>query len=172
MSLVLLTGGVRSGKSDAAVRRAEAEAGQIVFIATAEAGDAEMAARIERHRSQRPAHWETIEEPRELETALRKADPHSCVIVDCLTLWVTKLLLDGLSDAQIEQRAEAAADIAVARPGTTIVITNEVGSSVHPETELGRRFADLMGRANTRWSERADEAWLMVMGRGVYLKKI
>lgn len=172
MPLILITGGVRSGKSDAAIRRAEKQSGQTIFIATAEAGDEEMAVRIARHRARRPADWTTIEEPRELESVMQEADPSACVIVDCLTLWVTNLMLGGMSDVEIEQRAVSAAEIAAGRPGATIVVTNEVGSSVHPESALGRRFADLMGRTNARWSERASEAMLMVMGRAVDLRKL
>jgi adenosylcobinamide kinase / adenosylcobinamide-phosphate guanylyltransferase len=172
MPLTLITGGVRSGKSYLAVERARSHPGQVIFIATAEPGDDEMARRIVRHRAERPGEWETVEEPRALEDALHETDPGAFVIVDCLTLWVTNLMLDGLADLEIEERSDRAATIAATRGGPTVVVTNEVGSSVHPGTEMGRRFADLMGRTNTIWSERADEAVLMVMGRAVELKRV
>lgn len=162
MRHVLLTGGARSGKSALAVALAQRDGGDVVFVATGQPGDDEMAARIARHRAERPPRWTTIEEPLRLEEAIGAADPQACLIVDCLSLWVANLL--ATSDA-IAQAAAAAADVAAARPGTTIVVTNEVGLGVVPATPLGRAYRDVLGRVNAIWAERAGEAYLVVAGR-------
>src|SRR3954469_17120412 len=91
--LILILGGARSGKSAYAQRLAERGHRDVLFVATAQAGDAEMAARIARHRAERPGHWRTLEEPRAVAAALERAEPASVVVLDCVTLWVTNLLL-------------------------------------------------------------------------------
>jgi adenosyl cobinamide kinase/adenosyl cobinamide phosphate guanylyltransferase len=165
MSLTLLTGGVRSGKSGLALMLASARAEHVTFIATATAVDADMSARIERHRAARPSHWTTVEAPLLLEQALEGIAPNDVVIVDCLTLWVSNLMIEGLSDAEIEERGTKAAALASARAGDTIVVTNEVGSGVHPPTELGLRFRDVLGRVNASWGQVSDSVYLVVAGR-------
>jgi len=161
---VLLTGGARSGKSALAVALAERQSDDVVFVATGQAGDHEMAARIARHRAERPAHWHTVEEPVALLEAIGTADRAACLLVDCLSLWAANLLATAGS-AAVERVASAAADAAAARPGTTIVVTTEVGLGVVPATPLGREYRDLLGRVNAIWADRADEAYLVVAGR-------
>ena len=165
MALVFLTGGARSGKSHTAVRLAGETGRDVVFVATAIAEDDDMRARIDRHRADRPAGWDVVEEPRDLAGALLAIPDESCAVVDCLTLWVSNLMAEGQEDRAIEVVAEDSAGVALARTGPTIVVSNEVGSGVHPPTELGRRFADLLGRVNSTWSYAADEAYLCVAGR-------
>src|SRR5581483_3309661 len=121
LSLVFLHGGARSGKSALAVELARRAAAPVVFIATGEAGDEEMAARIARHRAERPADWTTVEEPRELEAALASAPPDACVVIDCLSLWVANVFESG---TDVERRADAVAAAAAARPGRTIAVSN------------------------------------------------
>jgi adenosylcobinamide kinase / adenosylcobinamide-phosphate guanylyltransferase len=162
MTHVFLTGGARSGKSALAIALAGSSGAHVVFLATGQAGDDEMAARIARHRSERPADWTTIEEPLRLLEAIGSVDPRACLIVDCLSLWVANLLAAG-DDA--EGAAVAAAQAAAARPGTTIVVTNEVGLGVVPATPLGREYRDVLGRVNAIWAERASAAYLVVAGR-------
>jgi adenosyl cobinamide kinase/adenosyl cobinamide phosphate guanylyltransferase len=169
MALTLITGAVRSGKSRLAVRLASEAERPVVFMATATAGDAEMAQRIERHRSERPADWNTIEERIELDKRLTDSPDDACVLVDCLNLWVSNLIGDGYSDDEIEARARLAAAIAGDRDGLTIAVTNEVGWSIHPQSELGRRFIDVLGRVNSVWSELATQAYLVVAGRVLVL---
>lgn len=169
MPLTLLTGGVRSGKSETAVQMAAKHGGRVVFVATATAGDDDMVARIERHRARRPSDWMLIEEPVDLTARLLGAPLDACVVIDCLTLWVNNLMLQGALDADIEHLAGVAAAAAAAREETTIAVTNEVGSGVHAETALGRRFADVLGRVNVSWSAAADTAYLVVAGRTVPL---
>jgi adenosylcobinamide kinase/adenosylcobinamide-phosphate guanylyltransferase len=163
MTLSLLIGGARSGKSALAVALGERHGGEVVFVATAYAGDDEMAARIARHQAERPAGWTTVEEPLALQAAIGAVDPSACLVVDCLSLWAANLL--AVADAEAVQRAAAAAAAtAAARPGPTVAVTNEVGLGVVPTSALGRAYRDVLGRVNTTWAGEADESYLVVAG--------
>jgi adenosylcobinamide kinase / adenosylcobinamide-phosphate guanylyltransferase len=164
MPLVLLIGGARSGKSELALRLAREQAAPVVFVATGEAGDAEMKARIDQHRRERPTTWQTIEEPLQLRETLGTIDENSCVIVDCLTLWAANAL-ERLGAADSETQAGAAAATAAARSGLTIAVSNEVGLGVVPDNLLGRSYRDLLGRVNTLWADVAERTYLLVAGR-------
>jgi adenosylcobinamide kinase / adenosylcobinamide-phosphate guanylyltransferase len=170
MALTLLLGGARSGKSSLAVARARAIGGPVVFIATAEALDAEMEERVERHRAERDPVWTTVEEPLDLERALAKVPAQACAIVDCLSLWVANLVQQDLGEEEVVRRSRRASEVAVARPGPTIAVSNEVGMGVVPEYELGRRYRDALGRVNAAWATAADEALLVVAGRTLALE--
>ena len=167
MSLVFLIGGARSGKSSLAVRLAAESGASVVFIATGEPRDAEMAERVDRHRAERPTEWETIEEPVALHGALEGAHRESCVVVDCLSLWVANLLETGVEE--VEEEARAAAAVAVARAAPTVAVTNEVGLGVVPATPLGRAYRDVLGRVNAIWADAADEAYFVVAGKALRL---
>lgn len=169
VSLTLLLGGTRSGKSSLAVRRAQASGRAVVFVATGEAGDEEMAARIARHRAERPADWSTVEAPVALEDALAGVDGEVCVVVDCLSLWVANLMGRGDGEEAVVTAAQRAASACAARWGPTLAVSNEVGMGVVPDTPLGRDFRDLLGRVNAEWAARADEALLVVAGRTLAL---
>lgn len=169
MPLVLLIGGARSGKSGLALRLASGQRSPVVFLATGQAGDAEMAERIARHREERPASWQTIEVPLGLREAIDAAPRESCVILDCLTLW-TANALERLGAAEAEVLAAGAAGAAAARQGLTVAVTNEVGLGIVPENPLGRSYRDLLGRVNAIWAERAAEAYLVVAGRALRLE--
>ncbi len=169
MSLTLLLGGARSGKSTLALRRAAAVGTPVVFVATAEALDPEMEARIARHRAERDPSWTTIEAPLDPRRALAGA-ARACVVIDCLSFWVANLLRSGFGEDEILGRAAAAAALASDREGPTIAVSNEVGMGVVPEYELGRRYRDLLGRVNAAWAERAEEALLVVAGRTLTLE--
>jgi adenosyl cobinamide kinase/adenosyl cobinamide phosphate guanylyltransferase len=162
MSLIVLLGGARSGKSLLAQQLAGDEA---TLIATARAVDAEMAERIRRHRAERPAAWTTVEEPIDLRGALAAVEQDETVVVDCLSLWTANLLEAGWRDASVEEEAEGAAAAAASRPGTTIAVSNEVGLGIVPGTPLGRRYRDVHGRVNASWAKAADRAVLVVAGR-------
>ena len=150
MTLVVLVGGARSGKSTLAVERAAAEGAPVTFIATGEAGDEEMAARIALHRAERPTDWTTIEEPVDVRGAIYSVPPGDTVIVDCLSLWVA----NGGDGAVLAPRA-----------GLTIAVTNEVGLGIVPENALARAYRDDLGRVNASWVDAADEAYFVVAGR-------
>ncbi len=168
MSLIVLLGGARSGKSSLAQTLAGDEA---TLIATARALDAEMAERIRRHRDERPAAWSTIEEPIDLRGALAGVAPNRTAVVDCLSLWTANLLEAGWNDAEVEREAEAAAAEAAGRPGTTIAVSNEVGLGIVPVSPLGRRYRDAHGRVNAAWANTADRAVLVVAGRMLELDR-
>jgi adenosylcobinamide kinase / adenosylcobinamide-phosphate guanylyltransferase len=167
--LTLLVGGARSGKSRLAARLAQDSGRPVIVIATGQPGDEEMAERIRRHQRERPPEWTTVEEPLDLEAALRDAAGDGFVIVDCLTLWVANLLDEGQTDEAIEVLAALAVDHAAARHGPTVVVSNEVGLGIVPMHPVGRRYADLMGRVNTRWARAADRTLFMVAGRALRL---
>jgi adenosyl cobinamide kinase/adenosyl cobinamide phosphate guanylyltransferase len=158
VTLVVYVGGARSGKSRLAVERASAAGAPVVFVATGEAGDEEMAERIARHRAERPVGWQTVEEPLELTRALREAPGDATVLVDCLSLWVA----NGGGDA-------AAVETATARTALTIAVTNEVGLGIVPANALARDYRDALGRVNAAWVAAADEAYFVVAGKTLRL---
>lgn len=170
MGLVLLIGGARSGKSALAVRLAAERDSPVVLLATAQAGDEEMAVRIARHRRERPGSWRTVEEPICLREAIAAVDGGDCLIVDCLTLW-TANALHSLGAEEATARAASAADVAAARPGLTIAVSNEVGLGLIPDNPLGRDYRDLLGRVNAIWAAVADRALLLLAGRVLELEK-
>lgn len=167
MALTVVLGGARSGKSALAVQAAAAQDRPVVFVATGQAGDDEMAERIAAHRAERPAGWRTVEEPVHLDHALRDCDPEAFVVVDCLTLWVANVMAAG-SD-EVLAGAARAAGIAHHRIGPTIVVSNEVGSGIVPADPDVRRYRDLLGRVNAVFATAADRAVLVVAGRVVPL---
>jgi adenosylcobinamide kinase / adenosylcobinamide-phosphate guanylyltransferase len=170
MALTFLLGGARSGKSALAVRTASSWSGPVVFVATGTAGDEEMAERIRRHRAERPPGWATVEEPVQLHEVLRRVPIGACLLVDCLSLWVANLLEAGWQDDAVEEEATALAAAAASRAALTLVVSNEVGLGVVPETPLGRRYRDVLGRVNAIFAEAASEPLLVVAGRKVRLE--
>lgn len=168
--LVVLLGGARAGKSRVAQQMAERHGGPVVFIATAEAGDDDMAARIDAHRAERPPAWSTVEAPRDLDAALDATPSDACVIIDCLTLWTSNMMLAGHDDEAIGAAARRAAARAVERTGATIVVSNEVGLGIVPANALSRRYRDTHGRVNQAWCAAAGRAYLVVAGRVMALQ--
>jgi adenosyl cobinamide kinase/adenosyl cobinamide phosphate guanylyltransferase len=166
VSIVLLLGGARSGKSALAVRLAAEGSAPVVFVATAEALDDEMRERIAAHRAERPGEWQTVEARTDLAAALRAIDKEATVVVDCLSLWIANLIESGIA---IEEQCNAAAGVAAVRPGRTIVVSNEVGLGLVPANALGRRYRDLLGRTNAVWAANAERAFLVLAGRALPL---
>jgi adenosylcobinamide kinase/adenosylcobinamide-phosphate guanylyltransferase len=178
-ALWFVTGGARSGKSRFAERLAAATDREVVYIATMEPLDAELVERVAAHRASRPAAWATVEAPLDLVGALSAAAPAACVLIDCLSLWVSNRLgplgdapsataLAGLERAlavEVERLIEAVRR----RETPTIVVTNEVGGGLVPAYPLGRAYRDLLGRVNQHASIAADRAWLLVAGRPLEL---
>lgn len=142
------------------------------MVATAQAHDADMAARIERHRAERPRSWPTVEEPHALLGACeRLAREVDGILVDCITLWAANCLLRGDSDAAILAAADELARFLGVRSVSLVMVTNEVGEGVHPATAEGMRFRDLLGQVNQRLAAAADEVALMVAGLPLVIKR-
>lgn len=163
-SLIVVGGGARSGKSRFALRRGRQIGTRRVFVATAEASDSEMSERIERHRGERGTDFQTVEEPRELANVLRLVVDADVVVIDCVTVWLSNLLLADHPAARVEREVDRLLDVVAAAPFVTIAVTNEVGMGVVPESSLGRVFRDVQGRANQRLATRAQEVYLAALG--------
>jgi adenosylcobinamide kinase/adenosylcobinamide-phosphate guanylyltransferase len=191
--LILIIGGARAGKSAFATALAcelesansspdsardlgnlGPDSAKVAFIATAEALDDEMAARIERHRTERSANWLTVEEPLDLALALRKASSAQVVIVDCFTLFVSNWLLsiDALETCEARIESATGAFLAVFRDAsqTVICVSNEVGLGLVPDTAVGRVYRDCLGRVNQNLANAADRVYWLVAGIPVQIK--
>jgi adenosyl cobinamide kinase/adenosyl cobinamide phosphate guanylyltransferase len=164
--LTLVLGGARSGKSRHAETLLMRLAPPRVYVATAEPLDDEMRARIAEHRTRRGQDWETIEASRDLPTALARAGTSS-VLVDCLTLWLSNLMLDGADIPEAAANLETALD---ARTAPTVLVSNEVGLGIVPENALARRFRDAAGLLNQRLAARADHVLFMISGLPLNVK--
>lgn len=179
MSLVhrsdLILGGVRSGKSREALRLAAAmpRGSRGAFLATAQALDGDMEARIARHRAERPAGWATLEEPYDVVAAFESlAGRVDVVVLDCVTLWVANLLLRGDEEKSILAAADALAGFLAERRFSLIIVSNEVGAGVHPPTEVALQFRDALGSVNQRIAAAADRVRYMVAGLPMTIKDL
>lgn len=168
MAYAFLTGGARSGKSSAAERRAANSGSPVMVIVTAEAGDAEMAARIEHHRRSRPTEWTTIEEPIRLAEVVGTAPEDGFLLIDCMTLWLANVL--GWSDSAITGHVDELSSLLSARDGQAIVVSNEVGDGIVPADPMTRRYRDLLGVVNGRLAAGAADSYLVVAGRFLRLE--
>lgn len=180
----LILGGARSGKSLLAERRAQDSGLAVVYLATAQALDGEMARRVAHHRQRRPAAWGCVEENLQLAAKLREiAAPDTCVLVDCLTLWLSNLLFAGRAAAQAE--AGEAIDCPLFRteidallttlptlPGRVILVSNEVGWGIVPMHPVSRLFADEQGRLNQRVAAVCEQVTLVAAGLPLSLKSV
>lgn len=167
---ILVGGGARSGKSSFALAHARRLGTRRVLLATAEALDPEMQARIARHRADRGSDFRTIEEPVEVADALRAIDDADVVVIDCLTLWLSNLLLRGEAPERVLERAGELARTVTERPFTTILVTNEVGMGIVPENALARTFRDLAGAVHQRLAHAADEIHVAILGTVLRLR--
>jgi adenosyl cobinamide kinase/adenosyl cobinamide phosphate guanylyltransferase len=164
--LTFVLGGARSGKSRYAESLVAALPPPWIYVATAAAGDDEMQARIAAHRARRSTDWRTIEAPRDVRGALATCG-NAPVLLDCVTLWLSNLML-AEADIEAEIKGLEAAFAAAAAP--VVVVANEVGSGIVPEFPLGRKFRDLQGTLNQRLAARADRVVLMVAGLPLLIK--
>jgi adenosylcobinamide kinase/adenosylcobinamide-phosphate guanylyltransferase len=172
--IILITGGARSGKSSFALKEASGIAGKKAFIATAEALDVEMKERIESHKRQRGKDWDTFEEPLRISEAIRGlGGKYRVIVLDCLTLWVSNLMLAKLDfDSESENLISA---LKGSGPGSRhrallYIISNEVGMGIVPVDEMTRRFRDLSGILNQKVAEVSDEVYLVTSGIPVKIK--
>ena len=184
--LTLILGGARSGKSDLALRMAAVSGRDVLFVATMQAGDDELRARIATHRSERPAHWRTIEEPLDVTDAVRsEARTGDFVVLDCVTLWVSNVLLTHVRDVDeiapepasvaardVGGRIDAFVEWACGFDGDVAVVSNEVGLGVVPAYPLGRLFRDALGAANAALARRADRVYQVNAGLVLDLKAL
>ncbi len=167
MAFTVVLGGARSGKSAYAQQEAERLGLGCIMIATAEALDAEMHARIVQHQAERGPQWRTVEAPVDLVKAISSLQPGDVAVVDCLTLWVSNLLMRE-RDINVES---AALEVALCKtPATVWVVSNEVGWGIVPDNALARQFRDVCGRLHQRLAKAADHAVLVVAGLPTQLK--
>jgi adenosylcobinamide kinase/adenosylcobinamide-phosphate guanylyltransferase len=180
--VVLVIGGARSGKSEWAEELVKGRGGDVIYVATAGINDAEMAERVKRHRERRPAGWRTIEETHQLAGVLNAVPAGSVVLIDCLTVWMSNLLLDeslprrGAAGAEKENYIlrEAGRVMDAARRGELylVMVSNEVGCGLVPDNALGRLYRDIAGRVNRRLAELADRVYYVVAGIPLDLKAL
>ncbi|MCR8549009.1 bifunctional adenosylcobinamide kinase/adenosylcobinamide-phosphate guanylyltransferase [Salipiger sp. P9] len=164
---ILITGGVRSGKSRLAERMTLALGQPAIYIATAEPRDDEMADRIARHRARRGAEWQTLAEPMDLARVLRESDGGAPRLVDCLTLWLSNLML---AERDWEAETDALAALLPRMRAPVVFVTNEVGAGIVPENALARAFRDAAGLVNQKIAAASDELWLCVAGYPMKVK--
>ena len=170
-AITFLVGGARSGKSTLAVEIGRRHDGNVVVVATAEPFDDDLWARIAAHRDARPA-WPTIEEPLDLAAAVRGAPDGALLIVDCLTVWLGNVLHAGTtgSEIDVDTATTELVDALTRRPGPSVVVSNEVGLGLVPDSPLGREYRDELGRVNQAVAAAATTSLLLVAGRATVLR--
>ncbi|MEW6621002.1 MAG: bifunctional adenosylcobinamide kinase/adenosylcobinamide-phosphate guanylyltransferase [bacterium] len=169
-SLMLVLGGIRSGKSQFACQLADRLSKKVVVIATGIPSDEEMKARIQEHQQLRPKHWQTIEEPKEIVPTLEKTTAE-VILIDCLNMLISNLLLDELSEDKILKKVSSLVEaIDKKKDGWVIIVSNEVGSCLVPTNKLARQFTDLLGKANQIIARYAQDVYLLVAGIAMKIK--
>jgi adenosylcobinamide kinase/adenosylcobinamide-phosphate guanylyltransferase len=170
---VLITGGCRSGKSRYALDYANRHFSRKLFLATCEVLDDEMARRVENHRKMRGLEWETAEEPLEIVEKIRQyGEKVEVILIDCVTLWLSNLLMKGEPDSKVMGEVERLVEILGQKRASFVIVSNEVGMGIVPADPLSRRFRDLEGTANQRIAHGADTVIFMVSGIPLFLKGI
>jgi len=170
VSTTLIIGGARSGKSALALEIARKWGGPVTFIATAEARDDEMRARIAQHKDERDPAWTTLEEPVEIVAAISRAPADALMVLDCLTLWASNLFDRGI-ERDGEARARDASAALAGRATPSLVITNEVGSGIVPDNPAARAYRDLLGSINSIFAADAAQVLFVSAGRVISMKK-
>ncbi|MDD5301102.1 MAG: bifunctional adenosylcobinamide kinase/adenosylcobinamide-phosphate guanylyltransferase [Gallionella sp.] len=166
----LILGGVRSGKSRLAEQHAQASGLQVVYIATAQARDAEMQRRVAEHQARRPENWLSVEAGQNLAEVLRReASAQRCVLVDCVTLWLTQLLCDT-TEADLRRECAALLEVLPHLPGQIILVGNETNMGIVPLGELSRRYCDEAGRLHQQLAALCERVILMVAGLPLVVK--
>lgn len=171
MTTELVLGGARSGKSSYAESLALAGGKEVVYIATATAGDDEMAERIERHRKDRPNNWLVVEEPLALAEVIKQHSlPNNCLLVDCLTLWLTNCLFNKDHAIEWQQHKDDLLSVLKQTPGEVILVSNEVGQGIVPIGEMSRRFVDESGWLHQAIAKQAERVTFVTAGIPQHLK--
>lgn len=174
MSISLILGGARSGKSAYAEQLARESTLPVTYIATAQVYDAEFGDRVAHHKQRRPAHWKTVEVPHQLATVLQQeAAPDRCLVVDCLTLWLAQCICPECAPPEgvdWPQQRQALLDLLPTLPGNILLVSNEVGMGIVPLGEINRQFQDEQGRLNQAVARLAHEAVFMAAGLPLRLK--
>ncbi len=180
--LTLVLGGTRSGKSSFAEKLAQDLGERVLYLATATVHDEEMAVRVTQHQERRPASWFTVEEAKEVATVLEKySEAYDVILIDCLTLWLSNLLLDDSKypvstwrekEALLLLEVEKLASICRDLSASVIIVSSEVGLGIVPDTSLGRQFRDLAGAANQKFAQYANEVYLVLAGLPIELKAL
>jgi adenosylcobinamide kinase/adenosylcobinamide-phosphate guanylyltransferase len=166
----LILGGTRSGKSQLAEQHAYSSGLNVFYIATATSSDADMAQRIKLHRQRRPRSWETIEEPLMLVPILKQISaPDHCIIVDCLTLWITNMLIND-DDLLMQQECDALGEQIKQLPGSIIMVSNENSLGVLPADNISRQFCDVAGSLHQKLAHACDRVILVIAGLPQVLK--
>ncbi len=169
--IYFITGGARSGKSAFAEQLANGLAGKRAYIATAQALDPEMAARIEKHRMVRDAAWNTYEEPLAVDELLRKlSQGYQVVLLDCLTLWLSNIMAHADGDGAVTERSMALVAAVKEFDGSCIVVSNEVGLGIVPDNPLARKFRDFAGTLNQKMAQAADDVYFIAAGIPMKIK--
>lgn len=164
----LVLGGARSGKSGFAQRQAESLPGDLIYVATAQALDAEMADRIARHQAERGARWQTVEAPLDLTKVIEsKSCPENVLLVDCLTLWASNLMF---AESDLAQAISGLSSALGKVPGKIILVSNEVGLGIVPDNALARRFRDVAGEINQAVARSVDSVVFVAAGLPMVLK--
>jgi len=170
-NVYFITGGARSGKSAFAEKIAADICGKRAYLATAQALDAEMVARIEHHRQRRGSAWDTYEEPLAVAELLNKlSGRYQVVLLDCLTLWLSNVMAHSDGDEAVSRQSDILVEAIRNSKSTCIVVSNEVGLGIVPDNALARRFRDLAGFVNQRVAQVADEAYLLTSGIPLKIK--
>ncbi len=169
--IYFITGGARSGKSAFAERLARDVAGKRAYIATAQALDPEMTAKIEKHRMDRGNAWDTYEEPLAVDELMRKiSGRYQVVLLDCLTLWLSNVMAHADGDEAVTARSRGLVAAIKEFPGSCIVVSNEVGLGIVPDNPLARKFRDFAGMLNQEMARAADEVYFTASGIPVKIK--
>jgi adenosylcobinamide kinase/adenosylcobinamide-phosphate guanylyltransferase len=168
--IIFITGGCRSGKSRYALEFANRHFSEKCYLATAEPLDEEMARRVENHRKARGPEWRTLEEPIEIVDRIRHGTGTGVILLDCITLWLSNLLLRGDDDQRIMEELDRFIEALRESPGSFIIVSNEVGMGIVPADPLSRRFRDLSGTANQRIARQANTVIFMASGLPLFLK--
>ena len=168
--IVFITGPVRSGKSNFAVKLAKQWGKEVVFLATCRPADNEMHKRVKKHKKNRPKEWKIIEEEIDISSIIKNYRKDSLIIIDCITLWISNLLLSGLKEKKIMKKINEFIDMLKKAKSSIIIVSNEVGWGIVPDNELARFFRDIIGIVHQKISKLSDEAYLVISGITLKIK--